>query len=787
MTLLDAVELSGKDMGVIGYSPYYPTTAPTSGIVSRIDSSGNWIWYLRLKHVNFNSKLKLASSLALPAKSMLVGGNINGLTSTQEDAYLAKIDSNGNRTWSLAIDHHPTTGGSWLDYCKGARVLNNGNYLLGGYSTNGTQSRLISGTVSPNGNFIHGKSYYFMDGADTLDFQTESVRPDLENGLLIAGQFRFPGNKTATGIIHLDSLGNPDLSYHLDTAAFSLPYGFLPTYPLMIRAFPGGGHLVGGTGAYYSLPSYGMFCYKSHESGQFLCHGKKVTPHLADSSFVGYVPQDTMLTVFPAGGLGPITGVPFIGTEIMDCHYGECIVKAEIGYNQSNLCIGDTLFCADSSKNSTQNIWLLNGTVQSTNSPYFSMVLGNSYSDTITLIVSDSGCSDTTFLAVNSLYSQQSGYSLTTQPAKICNPGDTVTLIATGLNNTIWNGPGVSNLPGNSISVSIPGPGTYFATGTDSTTCQVTGSVYIGMHVPYPHYVWANPDTACLGANVNLYANGLPSHYWNGPGLSNAVGSPVTVQVNVPSTFFVHGLDYNLCPHDDSVHIPVFPVLFQGATISQDSVCKGDTIVLTAPGLTGVIWSNGGPVTLAGNPATVWPQQSTNYTCTGFDVNGCEASGATQVYLGQITNPTISWNPPTLTSSASSGNQWFLNGLVIPGAVNPTYVPTVTGLYGLAVTVPPGCTSDTVWRDVSVGMPDQLLGQRVMVFPNPFQDQLHVSFERGLPAVDWKLIDASGRQVSAGTAKGNEFSIPTKNISAGIYFLQLKSETEMVNLKIQKD
>ena len=47
----------------------------------------------------------------------------------------------------------------------------------------------------------------------------------------------------------------------------------------------------------------------------------------------------------------------------------------------------------------------------------------------------------------------------------------------------------------------------------------------------------------------------------------------------------------------------------------------------------------------------------------------------------------------TLTSSASAGNQWYKNGVIIGGAINQTFVPLSSGNYTVIVTNALGCSS----------------------------------------------------------------------------------------------
>src|SRR6185436_19832973 len=58
-----------------------------------------------------------------------------------------------------------------------------------------------------------------------------------------------------------------------------------------------------------------------------------------------------------------------------------------------------------------------------------------------------------------------------------------------------------------------------------------------------------------------------------------------------------------------------------------------------------------------------------------------------------ITISNASTETPTLTSSASIGNQWYVNGTAIPGATNNTLTAALSGAYKVQVKED-DCTSE---------------------------------------------------------------------------------------------
>jgi gliding motility-associated-like protein len=93
------------------------------------------------------------------------------------------------------------------------------------------------------------------------------------------------------------------------------------------------------------------------------------------------------------------------------------------------------------------------------------------------------------------------------------------------------------------------------------------------------------------------------------------------------------------------------------------------------------------------------------YSVTTQNASGC-VSGATTAVINAAppipSQPIISSIPSgvicegtsvTMTSSVSSGNQWYKDGVLIAGAIDQTYLPNVSGNYSVIVTNASGCIS----------------------------------------------------------------------------------------------
>lgn len=121
-------------------------------------------------------------------------------------------------------------------------------------------------------------------------------------------------------------------------------------------------------------------------------------------------------------------------------------------------------------------------------------------------------------------------------------------------------------------------------------------------------------------------------------------------------------------------------------------------------------------VTLTSSAACVSPASATSTPVT-VTINSTPST------------PTITNNAGVLTSSASSGNQWYFNGSAIAGATGQSYTPTQNGNYTVVSTVN-GCSSATSSISTVSGLGiDELSKLPFAIYPNPSQGVFFISFE----------------------------------------------------------
>ncbi|GAB5416628.1 MAG: hypothetical protein Crog4KO_34520 [Crocinitomicaceae bacterium] len=221
--------------------------------------------------------------------------------------------------------------------------------------------------------------------------------------------------------------------------------------------------------------------------------------------------------------------------------------------------------------------------------------------------------------------------------------GAQVALSANGAVSYSWNNGIVNQVP----FVQAVGQVNYTVTGTDANGCQNSDQVTVTVN-PLPIVNAGSDQTVCEGTSIVLNGSGSGTPSWaNGFSTGAPFTPPVGNNIYVLSDTLTTG-----CFAVDSTVVVVLPNPI--VTSVDTAVCFGESVTLFGQGALNYSWTenitNGVPFT---------PGQTTSYTVTGTDANGCQNSATVVVTV--YPNPNASFTLVDSIMTAESAFTTFNN------------------------------------------------------------------------------------------------------------------------------
>lgn len=348
--------------------------------------------------------------------------------------------------------------------------------------------------------------------------------------------------------------------------------------------------------------------------------------------------------------------------------------------------------------------------------------------------------------------------------------GDVVTCVMTS------NMPGVTGNPATSNSVTMtvspvpttPSPVANTPVCTNGTLNLTTGAVTGAT------YAWTGPSG---------YVSNTQNP--NRPNVTSGMAGTYSLTVTVGGCSSAAG----------SVTVTVNPSPSAPGASTNSPVCSGNTIQLNASTVANATYAWTGPngfTSTTQNP-TITGSTTANtgsYSVVAIGTNGCSstASSASVIVNATPATPTITQNGGVLTSSSSSGNQWYLNGSPISGATGQNYTPTTNGIYTVVVTLS-GCssTASSQLNVTNVGIDEENLNM-LMVFPNPTNGKFSITFE-SVSGKEYvlEIFNDIGQVVFSETFRNGGSILRPIDLgenASGVYTVTLKSEGKSTIKKV---
>lgn len=416
--------------------------------------------------------------------------------------------------------------------------------------------------------------------------------------------------------------------------------------------------------------------------------------------------------------------------------------------------------------------------------------MGGVYFVTVT---SNVGCTAVT--SVNLVVNPLPNGTIAASPQVGC-VGQNIQLSATGGTSYVWSGP--RGFTSNQQNPVITNPqvymsGQYSVVITNANGCRITLTIDVKINPTPAATVGFEASTACIGSNLQLYADGGFTYQWSGPaGFSSNLQNPVRNNVSQihSGVYTVTATNYFGCSDVKSINVTINALPVATASTSTPNLCEGETGYLFSSG--GVSYSWSGPwgyTSNLQNPVLFYMPQymSGTYTVTVTNASGCQATASVNINV-QSMNATANASPNpvahggTLNLSASGGTFYTWTG---PDGFH-SYNPSATihnmnknkvGYYTCIISNLGGCQATiSIFVDVLSEFNGDEIESRYIasvvreVYPNPTSSFIKLN-EISSESFEFKIVDLQGKVVSSGNTSGNEL-IDISNLSSGTYFVR---------------
>ncbi len=293
----------------------------------------------------------------------------------------------------------------------------------------------------------------------------------------------------------------------------------------------------------------------------------------------------------------------------------------------------------------------------------------------------------------------------------------------------------------------------------------------------------SNSNTICQGTGyVQSNSSGKNQWYFNGSTIKNDTSQKIFPDQS--GFYAVMETDTIGC---SAISIPtsvtVLPApIPQIGTKTGTTICSGSIDTLFAFGSGKYLWSTADTA----SSIIVSPSISTTYTLTVTGANGCASSISQLIKVNSSPAvPVIQQNGSLLASTASQGNQWYLNGNPINGATSQYFTPIQSGFYQVILNGIDGCSSaSNIINYTYTGIDDfNTQNQSLTIYPNPATGTFKVetnSTEKQL----LQIFDITGKLMLFQNLLSGKSTIEGSSLSQGVYNVSITSNEGVSNKRL---
>ncbi|MEZ5046053.1 MAG: T9SS type A sorting domain-containing protein [Chitinophagaceae bacterium] len=746
------------------------------------------------------------------------------------DAFILKLNANGNLVWVKTISANSVVGFSYVNATAVTFDANNDILFSGSFIESldcdpGPNQTILTASLNSfdgylvkllaNGNFAWAKQYVSTSG----EVEINSLDVDGNGNIIVGGRYSGdidldPG-VSQTIVTKFDN----DIFYsklnNTGTFLFGGSFGSIDADELVACRFDNANNIV-FVGNYYenidvdpsnasfiltaNSPGSGSDIYisKLSPTGSFLW-GKKIGG--TDDDYALDMDIDATGNIYSTGYFTSSDFNP--GNNILTSTQGNedifiSSIKANGTFSSANYLgnsqsdVATTIHCG--ANNSLYITGVFMGTVDFDPSSTIQNLtaLSSNIGDNFTLRwslcnpsntnINASGCS----YSLNGINYTSSGiyYQYFTNSTG-CDSIITINLTNSG-SNTILS-PQVCN----STSYTLNGQtytssGTYVQNYTGANGCDSLLTIQLSIGQASNSFLTEQACDQYVFNNNFLFSSGIYTDT-----LINSTGcdSIITLNLTIHNSSYTT-LQVNTCG----------PYQFGGTTYTQsgiyshfftsvngcDSIIDLDLTINPIPVTTVPISSCTSPVIYNGQSYS----SSGTYSQIFTNAQGCDSTVLVVVTINSPNNQ-ITQNANVLTSNANAPTtyQWITCNPItlIAGANQKTYTATVNGQYAVIVSLN-GCSDTSACKTViGIGVDNYVESNLVQVYPNPTQHSIQIKQIGNTETIKLTLTDVLGKVVLSETIEQSVSTVSLNHLATGNYYLHLRSSQKNQTIKVIKD
>ncbi|MDY0323923.1 MAG: T9SS type A sorting domain-containing protein, partial [Candidatus Carbobacillus sp.] len=262
-----------------------------------------------------------------------------------------------------------------------------------------------------------------------------------------------------------------------------------------------------------------------------------------------------------------------------------------------------------------------------------------------------------------------------------------------------------------------------------------------------------------------------------------------SISISSSGEYWVSATDNQGCIGTDTINIGI-QALPQADLGLDTTLCTGEDILLYPGDFEEYLWQDNSTDT------SLLVTSSGTYSVTVTDEFGCQGFDVVQI---QVVNPPVAFftynelenNTVEFIDESTDAETYawdFTNDGIIDSntAGNVQYTYPEIGQYGVSLIVENACSADTYSTTILLISIQDIFVENFSIYPIPISDYLYIESDVQFDNTSFGIFDISGKKIINQQAESTITKIDFNDFPAGMYILEINTDSEITNLKIIK-